>query len=242
MKINTLGLTCALLLSTPAMAAPHWGYEGAEGPDHWAKLSPDFVACAGQNQSPVNIEGTVEATLTLPQANYQPGGASMINNGHTLQVDYAAGSTLLIDKQPFTLKQFHFHAPSENQIRGQSYPLEAHLVHANDKGELAVLAVMFEEGEANPLLTDAWHYLPLATGQRIALKSALDAGQLLQPRLDVYRFNGSLTTPPCSEGVRWLVLKQPMTASAEQIAAFKALLHHPNNRPVQPIHARQILE
>lgn len=242
MKIKTLGLTCALLLSTTVMAAPHWGYEGAEGPNYWAKLSPDFVACAGQNQSPVNIEGTVEATLTLPQANYQPGGASMINNGHTLQVDYAAGSTLLIDKQPYTLKQFHFHAPSENQIRGQSYPLEAHLVHANDKGELAVLAVMFEEGEANPLLSDAWRHLPLATGQRIALKSALDASQLLHPRLDVYRFNGSLTTPPCSEGVRWLVLKQPMTASAEQIAAFKALLHHPNNRPVQPIHARQILE
>ena len=166
----------------------------------------------------------------------------MVNNGHTVQVGYAPGSTLQLDGTTFELKQFHFHAPSENLIEGKSYPLEGHLVHVSDKGEIAVVAVMFEAGKANPALAAAWSALPAKVGEIQALKTPLVAEQLLPENRDYYRFSGSLTTPPCSEGVRWLVMKQPVEVSQAQIDAFKAVMHHPNNRPVQPLNGRVVLQ
>lgn len=242
MKMNAW-LTASLLLSSSAFAAtaPHWEYSGESGPDNWAKLTPEFAACAGKNQSPVNIGGTIKAALAPIKTHYVAGGNELVNNGHTLQVNYQPGSTLELDGQRFTLKQFHFHVPSENLIRGQAYPLEAHLVHANDKGELAVLAVMFKVGAANKLLDQAWKSLP-KSGNKVAFDSPLDARKLLPTKLNYYRFSGSLTTPPCSEGVRWLVLKHPMTVSQAQLDAFKTAIPHANNRPVQSVNAREILE
>lgn len=242
MKIHACWQTMALLLSTSAFAAPHWSYEGQSAPEHWAQLTPEFTTCAGHNQSPLDIKGTIRAELSPLVVHYLPGAKTVLNNGHTVQLDYGPGSTLEVDGQRFTLKQFHFHAPSENLIQGRSYPLEAHLVHANEQGELAVLAVMFEVGDANPVLTAAWQHLPKQGSSAAALPQPLNASGLLPHTLDYYRFSGSLTTPPCTEGVRWLVLKQPMTASQAQIDAFKALMHHPNNRPVQSVGAREILE
>ena len=236
-------LACALLLCPAAFAAaPHWEYGGEAGPAQWAKLTPEFGQCAGSNQSPVNLDGLVEAKLAPLQFHYLAGGQSVTNNGHTVQVSYAPGSSLELDGMHFELKQFHFHAPSENLIKGKSYPLEGHLVHANAKGELAVVAVMFEPGHANPTLSQAWQQLPAKAGESRSLATPLSAEQLLPTNRDYYRFSGSLTTPPCSEGVRWLVMKQPVQVSQAQIDAFKAVMHHPNNRPVQPLHGRLVLQ
>ncbi len=228
----------------PATHAAHWGYEGQEGPAHWAELNPDWALCGqGRNQSPIDLAGFIEAELPPLGLDYQPGATAILNNGHTVQVDYRPGSTLTVDGHRFTLKQFHFHAPSENTIEGRSFPLEAHLVHADADGNLAVVAVLFEEGPANPVLTRAWQAMPEHAGDRHALPAdTVNAAGLLPPDRDYYRFNGSLTTPPCSEGVWWLVMKQPMTASAAQIERFRHVMHHPNNRPLQPVNARPVLK
>ncbi|MFM5168996.1 carbonic anhydrase [Aeromonas veronii] len=236
-------LACSLLLCPVVFAAaPHWEYSGEAGPAHWAKLTPEFGQCAGSNQSPVDLSGLVEAKLAPLVLHYQAGGNTVVNNGHTVQVGYAPGSTLQLDGTWFELKQFHFHAPSENLIEGKSYPLEGHLVHVSDKGEIAVVALMFEAGKANPVLAAAWGALPAKVGETQALKAPLSAEQLLPENRDYYRFSGSLTTPPCSEGVRWLVMKQPVEVSQAQIDAFKAVMHHPNNRPVQPLNGRVVLQ
>ena len=236
-------LAAALLLCPTAFAAtPHWEYSGEAGPAKWASLTPEFGQCAGSNQSPVNLSGLVKAELAPLQFHYLAGGRSVTNNGHTVQVDYAPGSRLELDGMHFELKQFHFHAPSENLIEGHSYPLEGHLVHANDQGELAVVAVMFEPGKANGALSQVWQSLPAKAGEQRQLKEAVSAEPLLPAKRDYYRFSGSLTTPPCSEGVRWLVMKQPVQVSQAQIDAFKAVMHHPNNRPVQPLHGRLVLQ
>ena len=236
-------LACSLLLCPAVFAAtPHWEYSGEVGPAHWAKLTPEFGQCAGSNQSPVDLSGLVEAKLAPLAIHYQAGGKTVVNNGHTVQVGYAPGSTLQLDGTTFELKQFHFHAPSENLIEGKSYPLEGHLVHVSDKGEIAVVAVMFEAGKANPALAAAWSALPAKVGEIQSLKAPLAAEQLLPENRDYYRFSGSLTTPPCSEGVRWLVMKQPVEVSQAQIDAFKAVMHHPNNRPVQPLNGRVVLQ
>ena len=236
-------LVAALLLSPTAFAATtHWEYSGEAGPAKWASLTPEYGQCAGSNQSPDNLTGMVEAKLAPLQFHYQTGGKTLVNNGHTIQVNYAPGSTLELDGMRFELKQFHFHAPSENLIEGKSYPLEGHLVHANDRGELAVVAVMFEPGRANAALSLAWQVLPAKAGESHGLKEPVSAEQLLPAKRDYYRFSGSLTTPPCSEGVRWLVMKEPVQVSQAQIDAFKAVMHHPNTRPVQPLNGRLVLQ
>ncbi|EFK9644945.1 carbonic anhydrase, partial [Campylobacter coli] len=189
-------LVAALLLSPTAFAATtHWEYSGEAGPAKWASLTPEYGQCAGSNQSPVNLTGMVEAKLAPLQFHYQTGGKTLVNNGHTIQVNYAPGSTLELDGMRFELKQFHFHAPSENLIEGKSYPLEGHLVHANDRGELAVVAVMFEPGRANAALSLAWQVLPAKAGESHGLKEPVSAEQLLPAKRDYYRFSGSLTTP-----------------------------------------------
>ncbi len=226
-----------------AAGAVHWGYSGDEGPAHWGELSHDYIACStGRNQSPINLTAMIEGELPPLQVDYQVGGKEIVNNGHSIQVNYAPGSTISVEGHTFELKQFHFHTPSENTIENESFPMEAHFVHSDAEGNLAVIAVMYKEGRENAELAKAWAQMPTEKGEKQALTSAVDAGKLLPSKRDYYRFNGSLTTPPCSEGVRWYVIKAYDTASAEQIAKFSHLMHHPNNRPVQPVNARLIIE
>lgn len=225
-----------------AADAPHWAYEGAEGPQHWAELTPEFGACRGSNQSPINLSGFIRAELKPIKIAYQAGGREILNNGHTVQVNYAPGSSIKIDGVTYELKQFHFHAPSENLINGKSYALEAHLVHADKDGHLAVLALMFKEGAPNKALARLWSSLPAQEGEKRVLDLPFQAEQLLPAVRSYYRFSGSLTTPPCTEGVRWLVMKRPLTVSHAQVEMFAHLMHHPNNRPVQAVNAREVLE
>lgn len=234
--------TFAALSSGCATQTSHWGYSGHEGPENWATLSSDNFACDGKNQSPINLSGFIEAELSPIQMNYVAGGNEILNNGHTVQVNYAPGSNIDVDGTAFELLQFHFHAPSENSIDGQSYPLEAHLVHVDADGNLAVVAVMFEQGAENAGLSEAWSKLPAHAGDKHELPQVVNATALLPENLDHYRFNGSLTTPPCSEGVRWLVMKEVVSASEQQITAFSQVLHEPNNRPLQAVNARVIMQ
>lgn len=242
MRVLTI-LGCLALASVAfASEGSHWSYEGEAGPESWAKLDPAFAACSGKNQSPIDLTGMIEAELAPIVFAYKPGGSEILNNGHTVQVNYGAGSTLQVDGRTFELKQFHFHAPSENHVEGKSFPMEAHFVHADKDGNLAVLALLFTEGAPNAALSAAWEKMPKAAGEKVALPAPFAAESLLPSNRDYYRFNGSLTTPPCSEGVRWLVLKKPASVSREQVAAFSAALPHPNNRPVQPVNARPVLK
>ncbi len=241
---KSIVFVCVLMASGSAYsgAKSHWGYSGHEGPESWAKLSADNFACSGKNQSPINLTGFVESGLSPIEFDYKQGGNEILNNGHTVQVNYEAGSSIKVDGQTFNLLQFHFHAPSENHIDGKSYPMEAHLVHADKDGNLAVVAVMFDKGEANKGLQQAWAEMPGHTGDKNQLSKAVSVDDILPENRDFYRFNGSLTTPPCSEGVRWLVMKEAMSASGQQIDAFANILQEPNNRPIQAVNARVILK
>ena len=245
MKKHILTLTTALVFSGVSCLAAdvHWGYTGKIGPAHWGKLDPAYTLCAqGKNQSPINLTQFIDADLEQITFHYTGLATSVLNNGHTIQVSHTVGSTIEIGGKIFELKQFHFHAPSENQINGESFPLEAHFVHQTADGSLAVIAVLFQEGEDNPAIARLWQQMPKKAGVRVPLASEIKVDDLMPKNRDYYRFNGSLTTPPCSEGVYWFVLKQPMTVSKEQVEAFAHVMHHPNNRPVQPINARPVLQ
>ncbi len=216
---------------------------GDAGPTNWAKLSPEFATCGvGRNQSPIDLTHLIEADLAPIGFDYSTKADEVINNGHTIQANYRSGSSITVDGHNFELKQFHFHSPSENAIEGESFPLEAHLVHADKNGNLAVVAVMFREGKANPTLERLWQAMPEEAGGKTSLGDGVSVEGILPASRDYYRFNGSLTTPPCTEGVEWLVLKTPMTVSAEQLHRFSHVMHHANNRPVQPVNARPILK
>jgi len=244
------GTVTATLLSSALLAGghgTHWGYTGHEGPENWGDLSSDYSMCKdGKSQSPINIssEVTVQTEgLEKIGFDYSTGISSVINNGHTVQVNFDAGSSISVDGIKFPLIQFHFHTPSENQIDGKNFPLEGHFVHATKDGTLAVVALMFEDGAENPFIKKVWAKMPHKAGGKNAISiSADEVNALLPENKDYYRFNGSLTTPPCSEGVRWLVLKNFTTISKGQTQEFLELFHHANNRPIQPINARKVMK
>ena len=223
----------------------HWGYEGAGAPENWGKLSPKFSICAaGRNQSPIDIKNTVDADL--PPINFKYNmlsPADIINDGHTVQVNLWSGGEITLDGEQFTLKQFNFHTPSENTIDGKKFPLEMQLVHLNKKNEIAIVSILFEPGKDDDLLTTLWKNIPLKAGESHKLDAkALKTMEFESKLNSYYRFNGSLTTPPCTEGVRWIVMKNTRHVSQAQVLAFQKALTHSNNRPVQAMNARVIVE
>ena len=225
-----------------AAAHAHWAYEGHESPEHWGELDPSYAPCAaGADQTPIDIEETIEADLPPLAIDYQSMGQEVVNNGHTIQVNVAPGSTVTINGVPFELKQFHFHTPSENEVGAKHYALEGHLVHADKDGHLAVIGVLYQLGDENPSIAQVWAASPKEAGTSQALATPVDPKALLPKDRDYYAFSGSLTTPPCTEGVRWMVLKAPLTVSQEQVAFLEQAVHGHNNRPVQPVNARLIL-
>ncbi len=240
----------SLLLGSSMLLAGHhtihWGYTGHGGPEHWGELSDDFKMCLiGKNQSPIDLrtESMFDTKLPAIRFHYATKTKDVVDNGHTEQVDIVPGSYIVVDGIKFELKQFHFHTPSENKIDGRSFPLEAHFVHADEHGNLAVVALMFKYGKPNPVIDKIWSRMPKKAGKKHDLTmKAQEIKRLLPKNRDYYRFNGSLTTPPCSEGVRWLVLKHPVTISKKQVRRFAKIMGHANNRPVQPINARVILK
>ncbi|HYQ37793.1 MAG TPA: carbonic anhydrase [Pseudomonas sp.] len=234
-----------LLLSGLAQASEsHWGYAGEHGPEHWGKLASEFATCsAGKNQSPVDLRESAAVKAELPpiELDYRPGGHEVVNNGHTIQVNYQPGSSMIVGGHRYELRQFHFHAPSENVRDGKPYPMEVHFVHADQDGNLAVLGVMYELGGRNGELAKAWEVMPKEAGGKGAPAQLLDARALVPADRAHFRFTGSLTTPPCSEGVSWFVLKATDQAAPEQVAHFAETIRHDNNRPPQPLNARLVL-
>ncbi len=218
----------------------HWAYSGTEGPDHWSELSEDFTACTtGHEQSPIDLSGEEAADLPDITFNYQPSALNILNNGHTIQVNYDPGSTIEVNGTTYELKQFHFHAHSEHTIDGKAYPLEMHLVHQSAAGQLAVVGVMAEAGAANDPLAAVWENMPTAADETVHVDTLINAADLLPSELTYYGYDGSLTTPPCSEGVKWHVLTTPIQLSTAQLDTMATLLHN-NFRPVQDLYARDV--
>ena len=222
----------------------HWGYSGSAGPAHWGDLSDKYAICkSGKNQSPINITSAVEANLSQLNFHYEDSEIHIVNNGHTVQVNYDSGSYMKVDGHRYDLKQFHFHTPSENQINGKPFPLEVHLVHADSNGKLAVVGVMFKIGPENAFLGKFWNDMPATGGGHFdSTTTTINAADLLPKDGGYYRFNGSLTTPPCSEGVSWFVMKASQTVSSAQVSSFLAAVGEHNSRPVQPVFARVPLQ
>ena len=223
----------------------HWAYDGENGPQAWAKLKPDFNVCAiGKRQSPINIEdgSTLQGPAEPVKFNYVPSNGTVINNGHTVQVDVQGENSITVRGTRYRLLQFHFHSPSEEQINGQRAAMVAHLVHKSDEGQLAVVAVLLQPGDTNPMIDKVWTYMPLDAGDRVRMpRELLNLNELLPADQRYYQFMGSLTTPPCTEGVLWMVLKQPSPLSRSQLKLFTQL--YPNNaRPVQALNGRPVRE
>ncbi len=221
---------------------PHWSYAGESGPDQWARLHPEYARCStGQRQSPIDIRDGFRVDLENISFDYHPSAFRVIDNGHTVQVNLAAGSGLTISGRRYELVQFHFHRPSEERINGKQYEMVAHLVHKDSEGRLAVVAVLIERGTPQPVIQTVWNNLPLEQGEEVTAQVTLDTGRLLPDDRSYFTYMGSLTTPPCTEGVLWMVLKQPVQVSEQQIAIFSRL-YPMNARPTQAAAGRMIKE
>jgi carbonic anhydrase len=224
-----------------AGGASHWSYDGPTGPAGWSTIEPANVVCkAGGSQSPIDLSRALKVpALTALQPSYSSTRVKIANNGHTMQVNVDKGSNIKVDGKRFDLLQFHFHTPSEHTIDGKGFPLELHLVHQAPDQSLVVVGVLMTEGGSNLALGRFWDRMPKVVGEAdTGIK--LDIGDLLPKVDDYFTYAGSLTTPPCSESVRWIVLKQPVQVSKNQIAAFRAIFPM-NARPTMPIGARQLL-
>jgi carbonic anhydrase len=254
MKLSYVGLVSSLIIpllfSNSVTANQHhkiahndtqWSYQGATGPNHWAQLSQEYNTChQGKNQSPVNINKAIDARLPAINFDYTmlvP--ENIINTGHSIQVNIRSGGSIKLNDKEFILKQFHFHSPSENMIDNKRYPLEAHFVHVSKDNELAVVALLYQPGVDNLALMPLLKQLPMKPGETTRL-SAEDT-QLFERKKSVknyFYFNGSLTTPPCTEGVHWIVMQSRPGLSKRQLTHFQNALKYPNNRPIQPLNAR----
>jgi carbonic anhydrase len=218
----------------------HWSYEGETGPESWGQLDPSYVACAdGSAQTPIDIVDPNPVNLADPVFTYTPGIVTIHNNGHTVQADATPGGVLRVDSREFPLVQLHFHAPSEHTINGESVPVEMHFVHKTATDEIAVVGVMVSQSDSD---NAAWTPFVDALGVEEGdadVEATFDWRAMLPASGSTIRYAGSLTTPPCTEGVQWFIMADPVELSAAQISAFEAA-HLGNNRPVQPLNGRDI--
>ena len=225
--------------NAPAVA---WDYAGRGSPDAWGRLKPEFATCAnGTRQSPIDIRDGIKVELAPIRFDYQPSAFGVIDDGHTVQVNVAPGSSIEVLGRRYALVQFHFHRPSEERIDGKPFDMVVHLVHRDSEGRIAIVAVLLERGSAQKVVQNVWNNLPLEQGAELAAPGVLNPNELLPTERSYYTYMGSLTTPPCTESVLWMVMKTPVPISAEQIAVF-AHLYPMNARPIQPAGGRLIKE
>jgi len=242
-QLALLTLLVATTVTSCDSTPKHWGYGIEGGPEQWGSMEPAFALCStGLSQSPIDIITAQVDDIDLEALRFAYGGTPLDieNNGHTIQVNVSSDATLSIGESRFKLAQFHFHGPSEHKIDGIHAPLEMHLVHHDDAGLLAVVGVLIEAGDANPELAKAWTHMPTEAGtSQTPAGVKIDLPGLLPGSTEGYHYQGSLTTPPCTEGVRWVVLMEPIQASPAQIDAFGAVVP-PNNRPTQMLNGRTV--
>lgn len=220
--------------------APHWSYAGSTGPQHWSSLSSDYATCSeGTRQSPIDITSSPAGTAPPLVMHYRAGSAEVVNNGHSIQADASPGSDLRLHGTTYALVQMHFHSPSETTFAGTHAPIELHFVNSNAAGKSTVIAAMVQPGPENI----AWQSFVDALGLRDghSTKTEIDWSKLLPADLSAIRFTGSLTTPPCTEGLPWLVLTTPITMSRAQIETFERA-YSGNNRPTQPLNGRAVVD
>jgi carbonic anhydrase len=226
-----------------AADASRWSYSGATGPAKWAKLEKSFASCAlGKTQSPIDIPDAEARKGDLPPLlfDYRPVPLRIVDDGHTIQVNYAPGSTVSVEGKRYELIEFHFHKPSEQKISGKGHDMEAHLVHKGKDGKFAVIAILLDQGKENALIKTLWANLPPGKDKENVVDAVkINALELLPRDKGYYTFAGSLTSPPCSEDVKWFVLKTPTQISADEIARF-GKSYPMNSRPVQELNARDI--
>lgn len=235
-------------LNTPIALKPgaahggHWDYSGENGPQAWGSMQADFATCStGRRQSPIDIRDGIRVDLEPIKFDYKPTAFRVIDNGHTIQVNLEPGNSISVMGRRFELVQFHFHRPSEERINGRQFAMVAHLVHKDMEGKLAVVAVLIDPGKSHPVVQQAWNNLPLEKNEEQRASALLDVAALLPESRNYYTYMGSLTTPPCSEGVLWMVLKQPAELSLDQIGIFSRL-YPMNARPTQQSSGRLIKE
>lgn len=237
----------AAAAAATAAAAPRvysnvWSYEGETGPANWGRINPEWARCgSGNRQSPIDIRDGMKVDLEQIAFDYKPSSFNVQDNGHTVQVTVGGGNFITVGNRMYELMQFHFHRPSEERINGRGYEMVVHLVHKDAEGKLAVIALLLERGRPQPVIQTVWNNLPLEKFDVAAPSEVLDPMDLIPARRDYYTFMGSLTTPPCTEGVLWIVMKEPVQASPQQMALFSRL-YPLNARPVQPSSGRIIKE
>ena len=218
----------------------HWSYAGDGGPAVWGGLKPEYNLCSsGKRQSPIDIRDGISVDLEPVQFDYRASGFDVIDTGHTVQVNVAPGNFISVGGRRWELQQFHFHRPSEERIAGRQFDMVVHLVHKDAEGRLAVVAVLLERGSLQPIVQTIWNNLPLEKGEVQVAPGVIDLNYLLPPDRRYYTYMGSLTTPPCSEGVLWMVMKQPVPVSQQQIDIFSRL-YPMNARPLQQASGRLI--
>jgi len=222
--------------------AGNWGYQGDNGPLSWGKLSPANTKCeSGERQSPIDIRDGIRVDLDPIVFDYRPSGFNVVDNGHTIVVNVGAGNYITVMGHNYELVQFHFHKPSEERVNGRGFEMVVHLVHKDADGKFAIIAVLIERGKAQSAIQQVWNNLPLEKNQPQDALTALDINQILPVKRDYYTYMGSLTTPPCTEGVLWMVMKEPIELSPEQLAIFNHL-YPMNARPIQKSSGRLIKE
>jgi carbonic anhydrase len=238
-----LSLVALATTLASAQGAAHWDYYGKTGPLGWGRLDPAYAACSkGKEQSPIDIRGAhLNKTLQPIEFHYMAGAMTLENNGHTVEVRVNPGSYIVAGGVRYDLQQFHFHHPGEEAVNGKLTDMDIHLVHQSADGKLAVIAVRLSEdrGEPNATLATLWEHLPATPGAIDKVTNMVNPGGLLPGDRAYWTYIGSLTTPPCTEGVRWYVLEQPLSISRSQLHSF-ADLYKLNSRPLQDAHGRRI--
>jgi len=234
------GLALCPLCAPSGFAAEgtHWTYSG---PDKWSDVDAESKVCSvGSQQSPIDIIGSIKAQLPPLRISWGKNADTIVNNGHTIQLNAGQGNTLSFGSGPYRLLQFHFHHPSEHLIRGKSFPMEVHFVHAHASGALAVVGALMVAGKPNRVFSKIVTTMPTHEGEAVKADPTINPNGLLPARLAYYRYPGSLTTPPCSETVEWLLLTDPIQVADADIASF-AKLYAMNARPAQNANRRTVL-